>query len=93
MKLKKGLDAVIEKETDTITGKMTGYGSNVAKVKTEFNNLIKYYNKDYAAANAKFAESAGLQSSYKKGLDYMKMDVKELESKLKKNEAGRERGF
>lgn len=91
--IKKGLDAVIEKETDTITGKMTGYGSNVAKVKTEFNNLIKYYNKDYAAANAKFAESAGLQSSYKKGLDYMKMDVKELESKLKKMKPAEKEAF
>jgi hypothetical protein len=91
--IKRGLDAVIEKETDTITGKMTGYGSNVAKVKTEFNNLIKYYNKDYAAANAKFAESAGLQSSYKKGLDYMKMDVKELESKLKKMKPAEKEAF
>jgi hypothetical protein len=91
--IKKGLDAVIEKETDTITGKMTNYGSNVAKVKTEFNNLIKYYNKDYAAANAKFAESAGLQSSYKKGLDYMKMDVKELESKLKKMKPAEKEAF
>lgn len=82
--IKKGLDSVIEKETDTITGKMTGYGSDVAKVKREFNDLIKYYNKDYANANAKFADSISLQNAYKDGLDYMKMESSELVSKLKK---------
>lgn len=91
--MKIGLDAVIEKETDNLTGKMTKYGGAVTQVKKEFNNLIKYYNKDYAAANAQFAESAGLQSSYKKGLDYMKMDVKELESKLKKMNPAEKEAF
>jgi tryptophan 2,3-dioxygenase len=91
--MKIGLDSVIEKETDNLTGKMTKYGGAVTQVKKEFNNLIKYYNKDYAAANAQFAESAGLQSSYKKGLDYMKIDVKELESKLKKMNPAEKEAF
>jgi hypothetical protein len=82
--IKKGLDDVIEKETDSLTGKMTGYGSDVAKVKREFNDLIKYYNKDYAQANAKFADISKLKSSYNDGLDYMKMETSELASKLKK---------
>lgn len=82
--IKKGLDDVVEKETDAITGKMTGYGRDVANVKREFNDLIKYYNKDYAQANAKFADISRLKSSYNDGLDYMKMETSELASKLKK---------
>jgi hypothetical protein len=82
--IKKGLDDVIEKETDKLTGKMSGYGSDVAKIKREFNDIIKYYNKDYANANAKFADIAKLKSSYNDGLDYMKMETSELAAKLKK---------
>lgn len=82
--IKKGLDDVIEKNTDAVTGKMTGYGADVAKVKREFNDLIKYYNKDYAEANAKFADFSKLKSSYNEGLDYMKMETSEMVAKLKK---------
>jgi hypothetical protein len=83
-KIKRGLDDVIEKETDNITGKMTSYGADVAKIKREFNDLIKYYNKDYAAANIKFADIAKLKSAYQDGLDYMKMETSELKAALKK---------
>lgn len=82
--IKKGIDDVIERETDTITGKMTSYGRDVANVKREFNDLIKYYNKDYAKANSQFADLSKLKSSYNTGLDYMKMETSELASKLKK---------
>lgn len=82
--IKKGLDDVIDRETDKVTGKMTGYGADVARVKKEFNDLIKYYNKDYAKANSEFADFAKLKGAYNEGLDYMKMETSELASKLKK---------
>jgi len=91
--IKKGLDAVIEKETDTLTGKMTGYGADVAKVKKEFNDLIKQYNPDYRKANAKFADSEGLKSAYKDGLDYMKMDANELLASLRKMKPSEKEAF
>jgi hypothetical protein len=91
--IKQGLDEVIDKETDALTGKMTGYGANVVKVKNEFNNLIKYYNKDYRLANANFADSEGLKSAYKRGLDYLKMDDKELVSTLKKMKPAEKESF
>jgi hypothetical protein len=91
--IKIGLDRIVEKETDTLTGKMTGYGGDVNIIKKEFNNLIKYHNKDYATANAKFADSIGLQQAYKKGLDYMKMDEGELVSKLKKMKPAEKEAF
>lgn len=91
--IKKGLDAVIEKETDVLTGKMTSHGADVAKVKKEFNDLIKYYNEDYRLANAKFADSEGLKSAFKDGIDYMKMDEKELVATLKKMKPSEKEAF
>ena len=91
--IKKGLDDVVESNTDALSGKMTGYGGDVARVKTEFNNLIKHYNPDYALANAKFADSIGLQKAYTKGLDYMKMDSGELASVLKKMKPAERESF
>lgn len=82
--IKRGLDDVIEKETDKVTGKMSSYGADVARVKKEFNDLIKYYNKDYAQANSKFADFAKLKGAYADGVDYMKMETSELVAKLKK---------
>lgn len=91
--MKKGLDAVIDKETDALTGKMTGYGADVVKVKNEFNNLIKYYNPEYRLANANFADSEGLKTAYKKGLDYLKMDDKQLVSVLQKMKPAEKESF
>ena len=82
--IKRGLDAVVEKETDALTNKATSYGTAVKGLRKEFNDIIKYYNKDYANANAKFADIAKLKSSYNDGLDYMKMETSELAAKLKK---------
>ena len=91
--IKIGLDRVIEKETDSLTGKMTGHGGDVNIIKKEFNNLIKYHNKDYAIANAKFADSASLKEAYNKGLDYMKIDEGELVHKLKKMKPAEREAF
>lgn len=91
--IKIGLDRVIDAETDKVTGKMSGYGSDIAKIKTEFNDLIKYYNKDYANANAKFSDLAKLKSSYSDGLDYMKMETSELAAKLKKMNPAEKESF
>lgn len=91
--MKKGLDAVIDKETDALTGKMTGYGADVVKVKNEFNNLIKYYNPEYRLANANFADSEGLKTAYKKGIDYLKMDDKQLVSVLQKMKPAEKESF
>ena len=80
--IKKGLDIVVDAETD-ITGKMTKYGATVASVRKEFNDKIKSYNPEYAKANQQFADAAGIKSSYQIGNDYLKMSESELISKLK----------
>jgi len=81
--IKIGLDRVINKETDAVTGKVTGYGTDVIKVKNEFNDLIKAKNPDYAKANAEFADSARIKNSFEMGQKYQSLDVQEAAAKLK----------
>jgi hypothetical protein len=89
--IKIGLDRVINKETDAVTGKVTGYGTDVIKVKNEFNDLIKAKNPDYAKANAEFADSARIKNSFEMGQKYQTLDVQEAAAKLKGfNEAEKE---
>jgi len=82
--IKIGLDRVIEKETDAVTGKVTGYGRDVIQVKNEFNDLLKQKNKAYEKANAEFADSAKVQNAFQMGQKYQKLDVKEAAAELKK---------
>lgn len=89
--IKMGLDRVVEKETDAITGKVTGYGRDVIKVKNEFNDLIKTKNPDYAKANAEFADAERIRNSFEMGQKYQSLDVKEAAAKLKEfNDAEKE---
>lgn len=81
--IKIGLDRIVEKETDTLTGKMTGYGSDVSKVRREFNDLIKEKNPIYAKANKEFADNERLRNAFESGQGYQKLDYKEALDKLK----------
>lgn len=81
--IKIGLDRVIGAETDAVTGKVTAYGRDVINVKNEFNDKIKSLNKDYAKANAEFADSVRIQNSFEMGQNYQKLDPKEAASKIK----------
>jgi hypothetical protein len=81
--IKKGLDRVINKETDKVTGKVTDYGRDVINVKNEFNDLIKANNPSYAQANAEFADYATIQKAFQLGQKYQTVDVKEAAAKVK----------
>ncbi len=82
--IKMGLDRIIDAETDNITKKMSGYGSDVAKVKNEFNDLIKSLNPEYRKANAEFADAERIKNAFKMGEDYQKLNPAEAASKIKK---------
>lgn len=81
--IKMGLDRVINKNTDAVTGKVTPYGTDVIKVKNEFNDLIKANNPAYALANAEFADYATIQKAFQLGQKYQTVDVKEAAAKLR----------
>jgi hypothetical protein len=83
-KIKIGLDRVVDAETDTVTGKMSGYGRDVVRVKDEFNDLIKSLNPEYKKANAEFADEERIRKAFKMGQDYQKLDVAEAAAKIKK---------
>lgn len=83
-KIKIGLDRVIDGETDSLSGKMSGYGRDVVRVKDEFNDLIKALNPDYKKANAEFADEERIRKAFKMGEDYQKLDVAEAAAKIKK---------
>lgn len=89
--IKIGLDRVIEKETDAVTGKVSGYGRDVIQVKNEFNDLLKQKNKVYEKANAEFADSARVQNAFQMGQSYQKLNVSEAAAKVKQfNDAEKE---
>jgi len=81
--IKIGLDRVIEKETDAVTGKVTGYGRDVIQVKNDFNKLLTQKNDAYKIANEKFADSAKIQDAFQMGQKYQKLDPKEAAAKIK----------
>ena len=82
--IKMGLDRIVDAETDNITKKMSGYGSDVVKVKNEFNDLIKDLNPDYKKANAEFADAERIKNAFKMGEDYQKLNPAEAASNIKK---------
>jgi hypothetical protein len=91
--IKMGLDRVVEKETDAVTGKVTGYGRDVLKVKNEFNDKIKSLNGDYAKANAEFADASRIKSSFEMGQKYQQIDPKEAAANIKKMNSDEKEAF
>jgi len=92
-KIKIGLDRVIGAETDALTGKTTGYGRDVINIKNEFNDKIKSLNKDYAKANAEFADEERIRSSFEMGQKYQRLDSKEAAAKIKKMNSDEKEAF
>lgn len=82
--IKIGLDRIVEANTESITGKMSAYGRDVANVKREFNDLIKAKNPEYAKANKEFADNERIRSSFETGEKYQRLEYKEALDKLKK---------
>lgn len=86
--IKKGLDALIEAETDAITGKVTTRGRALTKLKKNWNSEIARQNKSYEAANIQFADSARLKDAYDTGFDFTKISEKELVKRVNKMSKG-----
>ena len=80
--IKKGLDALIEAQTDTLTGKVTKEGRVLTKLKKRWNETIANQNPAYASANAQFADNARLRDAYQIGFDFTKTPEKALVKKV-----------
>jgi hypothetical protein len=92
-KIKIGLDRVIDSETDSVTGKVSGYGRDVINVKNEFNDKIKSLNTDYAKANAEFADASRIKNSFEMGQKYQQLDPKEAAANIKKMNSDEKEAF
>ena len=91
--IKMGLDRVVEKETDAVTGKVSGYGRDVINIKNEFNDKIKALNGDYAKANAEFADASRIKNSFEMGQKYQQLDPKEAAANIKKMNSDEKEAF
>lgn len=77
--VKRGLDALIEKETDATTGKMTELGRVYVKKKNEFLNAIDAAVPDYAQARAVYRGDAELMDAMRTGYnDFGKLDHEQV---------------
>lgn len=77
--VKRGLDALIEKETDTITGKTTSLGRVYTQKKNEFLSALDKAVPDYELARGIYRGGAELQDAMRKGLsDFGRMDHEQV---------------
>lgn len=67
--VKRGLDSLIEKETDTITGKTTSLGRIYTQKKNEFLKALDMAVPEYAQARAVYRGDAELANALRKGKD------------------------
>lgn len=76
--IKQGLDALIEAETDALTGKMTSRGRELVRLKSDWNSAIVAQNEPYAKANVAFADRARLRDAFTTGAKFNGMPEEEL---------------
>lgn len=71
---KKGLDALIEKEVDAITGKTTQYGKALIKLRKSYLGKIDDANPFYKEARKSAGDYLRVQDAMEKGKKFMKLD-------------------
>lgn len=82
--IKQGLDALIEAETDALTGKVTSRGRELVGLKNQWNDAIVAQNDNYRVANATFADRARLRDGFAMGSKFNAIPEKELVRKVGK---------
>lgn len=70
--IKIGLDSLIEKQTDSVTGKVTQKGRVLIKLKDRWNKEIVRQNKPYKIANSKYSDKMNLKSAFDDGTNIAK---------------------
>lgn len=75
--VKRGLDALIEKETDAVTGKKTQLGKIYVQKKNEFLSALDTAVPDYGKARKAFAGDAEIIDATRSGQDFFKQSAAE----------------
>jgi len=82
--LKKGLDVLIDKETNGVTGKITAKGRQLNMYKDSLVNRIDKLNPDYKKARNIYAGDFAVQKSQQLGRKFDKLSPEELKIELNK---------
>lgn len=92
--VKRGLDTLIEKETDAITGKTTALGRVYVTKKNEFLKELDRAVPDYELARGVYAGGAETADAMRKGLnDFSKMDHEQVVKLIAKMSSGEKEAF
>jgi hypothetical protein len=91
--MKIGLDSIIDRNTDKITGKVTKYGTSVINAKNQFNEIIGKLNPAYAKTNKQFSDYARLLQAYHVGHGFKNKPTSDLNKFLSKFNEGEKEAF
>jgi len=82
--IKRGLDTLIERNTDAVTGKVNSQGRSLTKLKNELLAEVDSQNPDYAAARANYAGNQSMENAAAQGRRFLRDDsdltIKQLKS-------------
>lgn len=78
--IKQGLDSLIERETDTVSGKVSGYGRDLVKLKQRMLGEVDALVPEYQKARQAFAGPTALENAVKKGRAFWNEDADSLTS-------------
>ena len=82
-RMKQGIDRMIERETDTITGRVTPTGRDLSMLKRELVTELDEINPAYAEARRIFAGDEAIQNAMRDGERFLNMKTREVTSAVK----------
>ena len=82
-RMKQGVDRLIEREIDPVTGRMTSKGRDLTKMKQELVAELDDINPDYAEARRIFAGDEAIQNAMREGEGFLGMKTREVKSAVK----------
>jgi hypothetical protein len=92
--VKRGLDSLIEKETDAVTGKSSSLGRIYTQKKNEFLGALDEAVPDYATARAVYRGDAELMDAMRKGInEFGKLDHEQVIKMVAKMSNGEKDAF
>jgi len=91
--IKRGLDDVIDGQTDKLTGKLTNQGRVVKNIKSELLSWIDTRNPAYKQARDVFADDSALLNALEKGRKFLRDDAEMTERAFKQMSQGEQEFF
>jgi hypothetical protein len=81
--LKRGLDELIEQETDKVTGQLTNLGTKRVELRKEMLSLVDDLNPNFAIARKTASDEFGIKNAIKFGQKALKLSPRQIENEIK----------